>query len=167
VEEAYRSAAEKNIEYLNKYGDAEIQQMIEEAIATSAAEHGVDPNLIKAVIMQESSYSPTSLSSAGAQGLMQLMPDTADALGVQNPWNIYDNIDGGTRLLKQYLVSYAGDLSLVLSAYNAGPGAVEKYGGIPPYEETQDYVKKVVAYYDRYRQNAAAAAQVESIASSG
>jgi soluble lytic murein transglycosylase-like protein len=140
-----------NIAYINKYGDAEIRASIMDAISRASAAYGVDENLIKAVITQESAFSPTSLSSAGAQGLMQLMPDTADALGVSNVWDIGQNIDGGTRLLRRYIDAYGGDLPLVLAAYNAGPGAVEKYGGVPPYSETQDYVEKVSAYYGKYR----------------
>jgi soluble lytic murein transglycosylase-like protein len=145
------SGIDANIEYLNRYGDAEVRATISDAISRASIEHGVDANLIKAVIAQESAFSPTSLSSAGAQGLMQLMPDTADYLGVANPWDINQNIDGGTRLLSSYIDTYGGDLQLVLAAYNAGPGAVGKYGGVPPYSETKDYVRKVSAYYDKYR----------------
>ena len=139
-----------NLAYLNQYGDAEVQKVILNAVSEAAEKHQVNESLIKAVIMQESSFSPTALSHVGAQGLMQLMPETADYLGVSNPWDIYENIDGGTRLIGKYLDDYDGDLELVLSAYNAGPGAVEKYGGIPPYSETQNYVRKVIGYFDKY-----------------
>ena len=141
---------DNNIAYLNRYGDAEIQAKIQEEITLASMRYGVDENLIKAVIMQESSFSPTSLSSAGAQGLMQLMPATSQGLGITNPWDIAQNIDGGSRLLSKYLEDYDGNLKLVLSAYNAGPGAVRKYGGVPPYKETQNYIQKVIAYYNRY-----------------
>ena len=144
------SNLDKNITYLNRYGDEEIQEKIQNEIALASMRYGVDENLIKAVIMQESSFSPTSLSSAGAQGLMQLMPATSQELGITNPWDIEQNIDGGTRLLSKYLKDYDGNLKLVLAAYNAGPGAVRKYGGTPPYSETQDYIQKVIAYYNRY-----------------
>ena len=146
-----KSAGQKvNLDYLNQYGDAEVQQMILKAVSESAQNYNVNESLIKAIIMQESSFSPTALSHAGAQGLMQLMPGTADYLGVSNPWDIRENIDGGTRLIGQYLDNYDGNLELALAAYNAGPGAVSKYGGIPPYSETQNYVKKVIGYFDKY-----------------
>ena len=141
---------DNDIAKLNRYGDAEIQAMIQEEILLASTRYGVDEYLIKAVIMQESGFSPTSISSAGAQGLMQLMPETCQWLGVTNPWDISQNIDGGTRLIKKYLEDYDGNLKLTLAAYNAGPGAVRTYGGVPPYEETQNYVQKVIAYYNKY-----------------
>jgi soluble lytic murein transglycosylase-like protein len=81
---------------------------------------------------------------------MQLMPETASSLGVKNPWDIFENIDGGAKLLRKHLEDYKGDLSLALAAYNAGPGAVRRHGGIPPYGETQEYIRKVTDYYERY-----------------
>jgi soluble lytic murein transglycosylase-like protein len=124
--------------------------MISQSVKEAAAKYHIDENLLMAVIKQESGFNPYSLSSAGAQGLMQLMPGTADALGVDNPWDISENINGGAQYLKDQLVTFDGDISLALAAYNAGPGSVRKYNGIPPYSETQDYVQKVMKYYRQY-----------------
>lgn len=124
--------------------------LINENIQTASAKYHIDPNLIKAVVKQESAFNPYSISSSGAQGLMQLMPDTADGLGVANPWDVSQNIDGGVRYLKDQLVAFDGDLSLALAAYNAGPNSVRKYNGVPPYAETQNYVQKVLSYYRQY-----------------
>jgi len=117
---------------------------INDAITIAAQKYNVHEKLIHAVIKQESSYNPNAVSSCGAQGLMQLMPETAKSLGVTNAFDIYQNIDGGTKYLSQQLKIFNDDISLALAAYNAGPNAVKKYGGIPPYSETQNYVKKIL-----------------------
>jgi len=117
-------------------------------IAHTAAHNGLPPALVKAVIATESNFNATAVSAKGALGLMQLMPETADMLGV-DPFRVDENVDGGTRYLR-HLWDRFGDLTDALAAYNAGPESVDRYGGIPPYPETQQYVRRVLAYYRHY-----------------
>ena len=112
--------------------------------------YGVSIELIKAIITVESCFDRYAVSRVGAKGLMQLMPATADSMGVYNIFNAKDNIRGGTRYFRQMLEEFEFDVELALAAYNAGPNAVKKYNGIPPYDETQNYVKKVIKYYYSY-----------------
>lgn len=120
---------------------------IESSIQKAAQKYDLPPALIKAVIKAESNFQVDAVSKAGAQGLMQLMPETARELGVKNPFDIEQNIDGGVRYLRKMLDSFGDNLSLALAAYNAGPAALEKYGReIPPYEETHRYVQRVLRF---------------------
>lgn len=116
-------------------------------IKLAAETHNVPEKLISSVIKQESNFNPSARSSAGASGLMQLMPGTAKYLGVANIFDPEQNVMGGAKYLRQMLDQFNGDTEIALAAYNAGPGAVKKYGGIPPYKETQNYVQKVLNYY--------------------
>ena len=122
-------------------------------ILSAASRYRVDPALIKAVIMAESGYNPIAVSKKGARGLMQLMPRTAEALGVEEPFNPEQNINAGVRYLRQLMNQFEGDIALALAAYNAGSRKVKKYQGIPPYRATQQYVEKVFQYYRHYKKN--------------
>jgi soluble lytic murein transglycosylase-like protein len=127
-------------------GSADIQQTIRH----SASRYHVDPNLVKAVIKVESDFNPSAVSKAGAIGLMQLMPATADTLKVRDPFNPHENIMGGVRHLSHLLGEFGGDLTLALAAYHAGATRVKRYGDVPPIAETHRYIKKVLAAYSRY-----------------
>lgn len=120
-------------------------------IAQAAEQAGVDPALFDALVAAESSYDPMARSRAGALGLSQLMPETARSLGVENPLDPWQNLQGGATYLSQMLKRFGGDPKLALAAYNAGPGAVQKHGGIPPYAETQKYVERVLNFYESRR----------------
>ena len=120
-------------------------------ITAAAKKHGVDPALLVGLVKQESNFNPNAGSPAGAQGLTQLMPATAASLGVTNVHDPAQALDGGAKYLRQQLDRFGGDVARALAAYNAGPGAVERFGGVPPYAETQDYVRKVQANAAEYR----------------
>jgi soluble lytic murein transglycosylase-like protein len=131
-------------------------------ITAAATKYGIDPALLKGLIRQESNFDAAARSGAGASGLTQLMPGTAASLGVTDTTDPAQAIDGGAKYLKQQLDRFGNDPSKALAAYNAGPGAVAKYGGIPPYAETQNYVQKVLGYAAEYRGTATAAAAITS-----
>lgn len=125
-------------------GDAKIDSLI----VDSATRNGIDPVLIYATMHQESSFKPRAMSNKGARGLMQLMPGTATRFGVTNIWDAQQNIEGGTRYMRFLMDMFGGDLALTLAGYNAGEGAVLKFGGqIPPYNETQEYVRRITGRY--------------------
>lgn len=123
-----------------------------EIIRHHASSYHLEEALIKAVIKVESNYQPRTVSKKGAQGLMQLIPATAKSLKVNNPFDPSENIRGGSEYLRRMLDLFNGDLDLALAAYNSGPSTVKRYGGIPPYDETLNYVKRVKHYLDYYRQ---------------
>ncbi|HYV15162.1 MAG TPA: lytic transglycosylase domain-containing protein [Conexibacter sp.] len=123
-----------------------------DSLVTSAAQrYGLDPAILHGLIQQESGFNPNATSGAGALGLTQLMPGTAAGLGVTNPLDPAQSIDGGARYLRRQLDAFGGDVVKALAAYNAGPSAVSRYGGVPPYAETQAYVQKVLANANAYR----------------
>lgn len=127
------------------------QALYEPHIKNTCRVYGMDCNLVKAVIRAESGFNPQAVSPKGAMGLMQLMPGTSRDMGVANPFDPVQNIDGGVRYLRLMMDRFRNNLYLALAAYNAGPEAVEKHGGIPPFDETQIYVKRVIDFYQHYR----------------
>jgi soluble lytic murein transglycosylase-like protein len=130
--------------------NVQFDQLIQQQSQTAQ----VDPDLVKAVIRQESGFNPKAVSHVGAQGLMQLMPSTASGLGVTDSFNPAQNVAGGAKYLKNLLNKYDQSVPMALAAYNAGPGAVDKYHGVPPYKETQNYVKNVMKSYRTYQNQA-------------
>jgi soluble lytic murein transglycosylase len=123
----------------------------DELIRSASGRYHVDPDLIRAVIKTESDFNTNARSNKGAMGLMQLMPETARLHNVSDAYDPNENVEGGVRHLRMLLERYQGDLELSLAAYNAGAGAVEKHGGIPPYNETREYIRKVLRFYDTFR----------------
>jgi soluble lytic murein transglycosylase len=134
-------------ETMGRLADYRFSNVYDPIIRAAAAAHGLDPILVKSVIKVESDFDRRTISSKGAKGLMQLMPDTARDLNVKNVFNPEDNIHGGARYLKRMLDKFSGDARLALAAYNAGPTAVETYGGVPPYQETVQYISRVFRAY--------------------
>ena len=133
--------------YANPVPAACISPALKKLIQREAKEKGLDPKLVDAVIRVESNYDSRALSSSGAVGLMQLMPDTARLYGVCDPWDIKQNVKAGTAYLRDLLFHFDGDVEKAVAAYNAGPRAVHEYGGIPPFYETRRYVDKIMAIY--------------------
>lgn len=126
--------------------------LFKSVIHQAADRYQIDPALIKAIIMAESGYNPTAVSKKGAKGLMQLMPKTAEALGVKDSFNPKHNIDAGVEYFRKLLDQFDGDIELALAAYNAGSRKVRQYKGIPPFKATQYYIKKVFKYYGYYKE---------------
>jgi len=120
---------------------------IQDVVKKMSSKYGVDERLVMAIIKQESNFNPNAISSAGAQGLMQLMPATAKRLGVKNPFDAAQNIEGGVKHIRGLIDRYRGNIVLAIAAYNAGGGNVDKYDGVPPFSETQNYVKRILTNY--------------------
>ncbi len=142
----------RNLKAINPFRfERQIREHDIDAFIDGAAEHyEVDPALIKAMIRVESNFDPNAVSSAGAEGLMQIMPKTAEVLEIAHPFDPEENIAGGTRYIRYLLDRFAQDIKLALAAYNAGPESITKYGGVPPYAETKRYISKVLHFYEHY-----------------
>lgn len=125
---------------------------VDELIETFGEKYGIDSDFIKAIIKQESGFNAKATSKKGAMGLMQLMPKTAESLGVLDAYNPSQNIEGGVKYLKSLLDKYGDNKEMALAAYNAGPGTVKKYGGIPPYKETQNYINAIMNTYNKVKE---------------
>jgi soluble lytic murein transglycosylase-like protein len=136
-------------------------------ITAAATKHGVDPALLAGLVKQESGFNPNAGSGAGARGLAQLMPATASGLGVTNIMDPVQNLNGGAKYLKQQLDAFGGDVTKALAAYNAGPGAVQRFGGVPPYSETQNYVRIVQANAAAYRAGSTSTPSSSTASSTG
>ncbi len=134
---------EKTLEKNTSSGNGSFSEIIE----AMASKYKIDPDLVEAVVNVESGGDPNAISPAGAQGLMQLMPETASSLGVRDAFDPLQNIEGGVRYLSQLIDYFGGDITKALAGYNAGPGAVDEYNGVPPYKETRSYVQSVLSAY--------------------
>lgn len=143
-----------NVDVTAEYFAVPANQAYDEIIEEAAAKYEMDANLIRAVMQAESAFHPYVVSRAGAEGLMQLMPELADEMGVNNAFDPRDNIMGGVRYLKRLLDYHDGNIDLALASYNAGPGNVERYGGIPPFRETRNYVKTIKAILKAQKRSA-------------
>jgi soluble lytic murein transglycosylase-like protein len=141
---------ESGYEPVIRFSDRGQPRSIDDIVSEIAEKFSIDGSLVKAIIKAESNCNASAVSSKGAQGLMQLMPATAKNLNVSKPFDPRENIIGGVKYIKGLMASY-GDLKLALAAYNAGPGAVQKYAGIPPYRETINYVTRVIRYYKEFK----------------
>jgi soluble lytic murein transglycosylase-like protein len=136
--------------YLPYAPNALTSAQIDTLVANASTSQRLPAGLIRAVLMSESAGNPSAVSNAGAEGLMQVMPGTAAGCGISNPFDPQQNVACGTRYLRGLLARYHGDVTLAVAAYNAGPGAVDKYGGVPPYAETRAYVARVITAYRSY-----------------
>jgi soluble lytic murein transglycosylase-like protein len=146
-EEKFQPGSSPGTSAAQQMNSASVKPLVSEA----ASKYNLDPALIEAVIKQESSYNATARSHCGAEGLMQLMPETAKELGVENSLDPRQNVMGGAKYLRRLMDQFDGNLTKVIAGYNAGPGAVSHYGGVPPYTETQDYVGKVLKNYEEFK----------------
>ena len=146
----------------DKLNQASITTNLDSIFKEAADKYGVSERLLKAIAYTESGFQSNITSSSGAMGIMQLMPSTASAYGVADPYDAYQNIMGGANLISQLLAKYNGDTSLALAAYNAGSANVDKYGGIPPFSETQNYVQKVLSYMGSDTNTVASASTAET-----
>ncbi|MBR5305047.1 MAG: lytic transglycosylase domain-containing protein [Candidatus Gastranaerophilales bacterium] len=152
VVEEIKSEVKEAVELKSKI-DLKAQKVdIDELIETFSQKYDIDGDFIKAIIKQESGFNAKATSKKGAMGLMQLMPKTAESLGVVDAYNPSQNIEGGVKYLKGLLDKYDNNKELALAAYNAGPGAVKKYGGIPPYKETQNYINNIMGAYNKVKE---------------
>ena len=157
IQEAQTQKTEKEFKQIldakvnNKKGAPVSSEEINELIEEYSAKNNLDKDFVKSVVRHESGFNVNATSKCGAMGLMQLMPSTAQGLGVTNAYDAEQNIAGGTKYLKGLMDRFNNNKELALAAYNAGPNAVKKYGGIPPYKETQNYVKCIMKTYDKYK----------------
>ncbi|MBW1642858.1 MAG: lytic transglycosylase domain-containing protein [Deltaproteobacteria bacterium] len=157
-----QAAMEAEVALIKKHGEKENRlssrivihsdRLFDPIIFQAANRHNVEPALVKAIIMAESGYNSKAISNKGARGLMQLMPATAEMLGVEDYYHPEDNINAGVKYFKQLLNQFDDDVELALAAYNAGSGRVREYQGVPPYKATHEYIKKVFEYYEFYKE---------------